>query len=58
MSKEKKVFERNIEPLKVRQARHAAEGPVAAKEYKAKAQAALSRMAQLKAERLARENTS
>ncbi len=51
----KKVFERNIEPIAVRKARHAAEAPVAAKDYEDKAKAALAQMARLKAERLLRE---
>jgi hypothetical protein len=51
----KKVFDRTIEPLAVRKARHAAEAPVAAKDYDDKARAALTQMAKLKAERLARE---
>jgi hypothetical protein len=51
----KKFFDRNIEPLKVRKARHAAEAPGAAREYEAKARATLERMAKLRAERLARE---
>ena len=55
MKMAKKVFERNIEPIEVRKARHAAEAPVAMKEYEDKARAALAQMAKLKAERLARE---
>ena len=51
----KKTFERNIEPLEVRKARHAAEAPVATKEYKDRAKAVLAQMARLKAERLERE---
>jgi|KBSSwiStaDraftv2_1062776.scaffolds.fasta_scaffold347403_2 hypothetical protein len=51
----KKTFERNIEPLEVRKARHAAEAPVATKEYKDRAKAVLAQMAKLKAERLERE---
>jgi hypothetical protein len=51
----KKVFDRNIEPIAVRKARHAVEAPVAAKEYDDKAKAALAQMAKLKAERLARD---
>jgi hypothetical protein len=50
-----KIFDRNIEPIDLRKARHAAEAPVAAKEYEDKAKAALAQMARLKAERLARE---
>jgi hypothetical protein len=55
MQKAKKVFERNLEPLNVRKARHAAEAPVAMRDYEAKAKATLERMAKLRAERLARE---
>jgi hypothetical protein len=51
----RKVFERNIEPIAVRKARHAVEAPLAAKEYEDKAKAALAQMAKLKAERLARD---
>lgn len=51
----KKIFERTIEPIEVRKARHAAEAPVATKDYEDKAKAALVQMAKLKAERLARE---
>ena len=51
----KKTFERNIEPLEVRKARHAAEAPVAMKEYENHAKAVLAQMAKLKAERLERE---
>jgi len=54
----KKVFERDIEPLKVRKARHAAEAPVAIREYEAKARATLEQMARLRAERLAREKAT
>jgi hypothetical protein len=54
----KKIFDRNIEPIAVRKARHAAEAPVAAKEYEDKAKATLAQMAKLKAERLARERKS
>jgi hypothetical protein len=51
----KKTFERNIEPLEVRKARHAAEAPVATKEYENQAKAVLAQMAKLRAERLERE---
>ena len=55
MSKKVKVFDRTIEPLKVRKARHAIEGPEATREYARKADAVLDQMAKLKAERLRRE---
>ena len=48
-------FLESIEPIKVRKARHAAEAPIAAKEYADRAKAALERMAELKAARLARQ---
>jgi hypothetical protein len=51
----KKTFERNIEPLGVRKARHATDAPVAMKEYEDQAKAVLAQMAKLKAERLERE---
>ena len=51
----KKTFERNIESLEVRRARHAAEAPVAMKEYEDQAKAVLAQMAKLKAERMERE---
>jgi hypothetical protein len=54
----KKTFERNIEPLEVRKARHAAEAPVATKEYKDRAKAVLAQMAKLKEERLEREKNA
>jgi hypothetical protein len=50
-------FIENIEPRQVRKARHAAEAPVAAKEYADKARETLERMAKLKADRLARSST-
>ena len=52
------AFIENIPPLKERKARHAAEAPAAVKEYEDKTKAALERMAQLRAERLARSKNS
>jgi hypothetical protein len=52
------AFVEKLQPLEVRKARQTAEAPVAAKEYADKAQAAIDRMAKLKAERLAREKIS
>jgi len=55
MTKKAQTFIRHIEPIEVRRARHAAEAPVATKEYQDRAKAALARMATLKVERLARD---
>jgi hypothetical protein len=50
------TYDRIIEPLKVRKARQAIEGPQAMREYTQAGGAALERMVQLRAERLQRES--
>jgi hypothetical protein len=58
MAKKVLTFERTIEPLHIRKARQAIEGPEALKDYAKKADAVLNQMAKLRAERLRREALS
>jgi hypothetical protein len=58
VAKKIKTFDRTIEDLKVRRARQAVEGPQAMQDYLQAGDAALKRMAELRAERLKRESES